>query len=198
VETIRELLGKSVALSLQKEEIYLKVGAASNVDLSDFTFTLTPNDETAVIEKVLLKAIATSTGGSMVIIPVEGSFVVVGFMSSVTGVCIHVEEAGSISMTGESVDITATDIDIDSDDIRINAIQTIFNSGTFGGLIKIVDLTAKLNELRDTVNDFIQNFRTHVHTGVTTGAGSSGTTITNPTDAVVFNKDDYEDTDITH
>lgn len=182
--SILELIGKAVDLSLKKEELYFKVGTASEIDLSDFTFTFTPNDETAPVEKTLLKAIATASGGSFVIIPDEGSFVVVGFTSSVTAVCVHVEVSSSILMVASEV--------------KIDADLTVFNGGAFEGLVKIVELTAKLNELRTNLNNFYAQFRTHVHGGVTTGAGVSGTTPTSPTDATAFDKDDYEDTNVTH
>ncbi len=45
--------------------------------------------------------------------------------------------------------------------------------GSYGGLIKISDLITKLNNLENKVNSIITTFNAHVHTGVTTGGGSS-------------------------
>lgn len=46
-----------------------------------------------------------------------------------------------------------------------------------GGLVKVIELTNKLNNLENKVNSIISSFNSHVHTGVTTGPGSSGTTV---------------------
>jgi hypothetical protein len=50
--------------------------------------------------------------------------------------------------------------------------------GSFGGIAKIQQLTTKLNNLENKVNSIISTFNTHVHSGVTTGAGSSAATLT--------------------
>ena len=42
-----------------------------------------------------------------------------------------------------------------------------------GGLVKVDDLVTKLNNLENKVNVMIGIFNAHVHTGVTTGPGSS-------------------------
>ena len=47
------------------------------------------------------------------------------------------------------------------------------NGDTYDGLVKVNDLVTKLNNLESKVNSLITAMNTHVHTGVTTGAGSS-------------------------
>lgn len=49
----------------------------------------------------------------------------------------------------------------------------IFNGGKNGGLPKVKPLLDKINRLEKTVNDLIQAFNTHTHTGVTSGAAST-------------------------
>lgn len=43
----------------------------------------------------------------------------------------------------------------------------------YDGLVKVGDLVTKLNNLENKVNSIISTFNSHVHTGVTTGGGSS-------------------------
>lgn len=52
------------------------------------------------------------------------------------------------------------------------------NGDNLGGLVKIIKLTEKLNNLENKVNGIINQFNLHTHTGVTTGPGTSGTTAT--------------------
>jgi len=47
------------------------------------------------------------------------------------------------------------------------------NGSNYSGLVKIADLVTKLNNLENKVNDLITFSATHVHSGVTTGGGSS-------------------------
>jgi hypothetical protein len=54
----------------------------------------------------------------------------------------------------------------------------IFNGGTLDGMVKINDLVTKLNNLENKVNSLLTAFNSHVHPGVTVGAGSTAITIT--------------------
>lgn len=62
------------------------------------------------------------------------------------------------------------------------------NGSEFEGLVKIIDLTTKLNAL-------VTDYNLHTHSGVQTGAGTSGvpTATTN-----TFSKSDYENTNVVH
>ena len=132
---IREILSEFIKQERDKEEFYLKVGRASNVNAADNTFTFTPNDESSPIEECQLKSIVSNSGGSFVIIPNDNSFVVVAFTSPTTGVCIMVESAQTV----------------------------IFNDGNNGGLINIEQLTTKLNELSTQINNFVTTFNANTH-----------------------------------
>lgn len=67
------------------------------------------------------------------------------------------------------------------------------NGGSFGGLVKIQELTNKLNAL-------VQKFNLHTHTVATTGtaAAQTGTAAATTGTAQQFSKADYEDTKIKH
>lgn len=75
-----------------------------------------------------------------------------------------------------------------------------FNDGSYNGLLIGAHVTQKLNALENLINDLIIKFNTHVHTGVTTGAGSSGPTdITEPGSiSPITQESDIENPLITH
>lgn len=54
--------------------------------------------------------------------------------------------------------------------------QVILRGGDLGGLVRVIDLTTKLNAIEDKVNDLITKYNSHVHPGVTAGAGVTAPT----------------------
>lgn len=73
------------------------------------------------------------------------------------------------------------------------------NSGNNGGVINIVSLTNKLNQLVKEVEQLRLLLNTHTHTGVTSGPAVSGV-LTQPSTSPLtpFNKNDYEDLKFKH
>ena len=96
-------------------------------------------------------------------------------------------------------------ISVESADIfkvRYNE-EIVFGDGSFGGLVKIEQLTTKLNELKDSLNNFISVFNSHIHittatVGATTAPGTIAPVTSPATNAESFNKGDYENEKITH
>jgi len=90
------------------------------------------------------------------------------------------------------------------ENITIDANTLIkLNDGSFEGLIKIVELTEKLNKLKDEVNSLVTKFNNHIHiTTATIGAtptpGTIAPTTTKATNVSEFKKPDYENTKIKH
>lgn len=73
-----------------------------------------------------------------------------------------------------------------------------FNGGENDGLVLVNELVTKLNNLENKVNTIISTFNTHVHSGVTTGAGSSAVTPTLVTGTLTPTiKNDIENPNIT-
>lgn len=75
-----------------------------------------------------------------------------------------------------------------------------FQGGEFGGLVKVIELTDKLNNLENGFNDLVGKFNAHTHIlALTAGTGSAApttdpeTTILAPTE-----REDIENTIITH
>lgn len=75
----------------------------------------------------------------------------------------------------------------------------IFNKGENDGTVNVLDLTNRLNQLVQELEQLKVELSTHTHTGVTTGPGASGppavplTTVFQP-----FQETDYQDTSIIH
>lgn len=189
-----------------KQELYLVLGTASDINESDFTFKFTPIAETSNVEDVRMKSIVDAGPETFVIVPKEGSKVVVGFHSKTVGQCLVVQQAAKIIINTaifqentESKEVNVeNDYSINCDDVKVQTESWIFNQGGLGGLINIVDITEKLNDLVEDLNGLRADFNSHLHTGVSSGSASSG-----PPNKVVttfdeFNKDDYEDTKIQH
>ncbi len=77
--------------------------------------------------------------------------------------------------------------------------QITINDGSFDGLVKVGELTAKLNALEQKVNTIITTFNAHTHTGVTTGPGSSGSPSTPVTGTLTETQQaDIENTTVIH
>lgn len=110
-------------------------------------------------------------GNGVLLIPTVDSVVVVQMINDVEGVVIMYSDVESIK----------------------------FLDGSFGGIVKVIELVSKLNNLENKVNDIIAAFNSHVHTGVSTGGGSSGTTPSTVSGTLTpTDRDDIENTSIEH
>lgn len=77
------------------------------------------------------------------------------------------------------------------------------NGGTLGGLIIIAQLVEKINQLVGEINAINAVFNTHIHTTTATISATANVGVISPptsngADVTEFNKDDFEDTTITH
>lgn len=90
-------------------------------------------------------------------------------------------------------------VDSDKDVIITSSESIVLNQGENQGLVNIKDLTEKLNYLV-TQLEFLRNlFNSHVHTGVTTGPGSSGPSAVQDSEPFrQFNQLEYEDLNVIH
>lgn len=135
-----------------------------------------------LIEDVALRATATEQEGHCLIIPKEGSAVLLaninGDMSRLVVLAVDVVER--VEMTGE----------------------VVYNDGQLGGLVKIKELTDKINEL-------VKTFNSHTHTlqKGTVAVTGSATAQSNTSPIVVpaitskakeLKAEDYEDKKIKH
>ena len=174
------------------------------VDKTARTIDCTPLNEGAPLLGVNLQANQGSDFG-VCLFPEVGSFVVVGFVADgAAGVMLSTDKIESaeivIGETSAVMDADGCRIDTAKMSAHINKEDIIFNGGELEGLVIIQKLTDKLNELKDTVNNLINNYNAHIHTTTATiGTGPTGV-ISIPTSkadlAKPFNKNDYENTKI--
>ncbi|MCA6489093.1 MAG: hypothetical protein IM569_13555 [Chitinophagaceae bacterium] len=97
-----------------------------------------------------------------------------------------------VDTEGLLLEIAQTKVLISDGEIKLN-------DGAMGGLVKVIQLTQKLNNLENKVNQLITAYNSHVHTGVTTGPGSSATTPTQVTGSLTpTQRADIENEKIVH
>ena len=85
-------------------------------------------------------------------------------------------------------------------DVSVGSGDTIIlNKGENQGVVNIKELTEKLNQTVQELESLRALFNSHVHSGVTTGPGSSGPTVTQASQPFSeFKQEDYEDTKCIH
>ena len=107
------------------------------------------------IESVLLM---TAIDDGMLLVPAIGSTVFVSYSTfNQPFVCLFSELQKVVFIVGENT------LQLTSDGI-------MYNGGSLGGLVKVIDLTTKLNNLENKVNSLITAYNSHIH------PASSGTT----------------------
>jgi hypothetical protein len=70
--------------------------------------------------------------------------------------------------------------------------------GEFGGLVKVVELTQKLNNLENKVNEIIVTFGTHTHAVTAVGSPTSPTTTPIAGSLTISQRDDIENVNVRH
>lgn len=183
--SLKDAMDEFFRRGLSDQQVYYKFGQATEINTTEYTFTFVPLDGTANVVDVKMKTVANGDKDDFFIaVPKEGSSVIVIYETPITAFCVLAKEVEEFLIT--------------CNDVKVTTDSWVFNGGENEGLINIVGLTEKLNDLTDKVNDLITKYNAHVHTGVTTGAGVSSVTTSIETPAIPFNKDDYEDTRILH
>lgn len=98
----------------------------------------------------LTAKLMTEVGDGILLIPATGSTVMVAYSTYNNAYVLMCSDLSKIWLKGDE----------------------------YGGLVMVSDLVVKLNNLEGKVNSIIAAFNSHVHTGVTTGPGSSAVTPT--------------------
>lgn len=165
---------RSIISSIQKmagtyglDQVYLVHGTVTAVDMAAGTCDIDAVSGTATTPMAGI-ALQAAIGNGLLIIPKIGSDVKVVW-SRFTSATI----------------ISYSDIE----KMYINGLPIKLNDGTFGGLVKVQELTNKINNLVQT----IQTELVKIQTGIIAAGGSY-----TPGTLNTFNKSDYENTKITH
>jgi hypothetical protein len=191
--SIKRIAGEQVVVMIR--------GTVTEVDKNSDTMSLSPLDGSADYEGVFLEPIDKTMDieSDIVRYPQVGCIAIIGMVNNddQDTFLIKASKYESVLMTiAKSVKITATgngNVTIDANSIKING-------GLNKGLIKILPLIAKINRVESILNQLLSAFKTHVHSGVTTGPGVSGPTPT-PSPALITpltKQTDLENTNVTH
>lgn len=164
-QEVRELLAKFIGINRPT-----MLGIVKDVDKTENTCTI--DDDGVEWLGVRLRAITGESNG-IVAYPKTGAYVL----------CVKVED------TEEWAVIKASEYE--SIEMKIESL--LINGGELGGLVKIEELTNKLNDL---VTKF--NAHTHITTATVGSSPTPGTIAATTNQAEPFNKSDFEDTKIKH
>lgn len=145
------------ALAHQGANIEAQLCTVTAVDAAARTVDCEPLDESAPLLGVNLQANQGLTSG-MVLIPKVGSYVIVALMNDGVNGCVIATE-----------DVERMELVIGEARVEVTEDGIVLNGGALGGMVKVEELTSKLNELIDAFNN-------HTHTlmtGTVNVAGSA-------------------------
>lgn len=217
--TIQEAIRQIAAAGA---ELYCKVCTVDTVDEKARTVDCTPIDEGAPLLGVNLQANQESEDG-VVMFPAVGSFIVVAFTEPSVGLVVLAEKVDKIvlkiaktsaelvdgqvdiaiqdnttaKLTGDQIDIAVKDTTV-----KMNSEGFVINGGNLGGVIKIRELTDKINALIDAFNS-----HTHEIPSGSVAVTGSATAQSNPAPVSVpailsphtkVQVSDYEDEKVKH
>ena len=175
-----DILFELINIRLEQDEFYSMQGTVTAISEANRTCTVTPSDGGPDIQDVRLEADyeldTTSDPKGFFVVPTLNSLVIITFM--------NVDDAFISAWSSISKVISIQD-------------NWIFNDGTNEGLINIIGLTTKLNDLVTKVNDLYSLLQTWT-VAPNDGGLALKTAALLLTGAANFDKDDYEDTNITH
>jgi hypothetical protein len=138
------------------------------------------DDEDYTLYDVRLQAIARGGTGGITIVPVVGSFVLVSMVR-------NIPQSGYISCYSDVEKIHWNN----DDGITLEISDKLrLNGDKHGGMVILQKLVEKINALEQAMN-------THVHSGVTTGSGSTAVATPPPIDGIT-QLEDLENKNVTH
>lgn len=170
------------------------VCVVDEVDETARTIDCTPLNEGAPLLGVNLQA-NQGTDYGVCLIPERGSYVVVGFVADgASGVVLLTEKIKSAEIVIGNNSATLT-----VDGLSVNANQTTFNGGNLGGLIKIKELTERLNIIENDINDLKTVFSAWTPAAQDGGAALKTAAVDwAGTQLSLTSRNDYENTKIKH
>lgn len=191
-------------------ELYCKACTVDTIDTAARTVDCTPLDGDTPVLGVNLQANQEAELG-LVLWPRQGSHVIVAFLNDAAAVVVLTEDVERLELKiGQEnpvewlVEDGAAKLSVGGTTVEMAKDKAItFNGGGLGGLIKIAELTAKLNKLRGEVDALASKYNSHVHiTTATIGPsetpGKIAATTSKAQLTTPFNRGDYENKKITH
>lgn len=167
--TIQEAIRQMAAAGA---EFYCKVCTVDSVDEDARTMDCSPLDDGAPLLGVNLQANQESEHG-VVVFPSVGSYVVVAFLNNSAALIVASEKIDKIRLKiGDTVaEVVDGQVDISTNDttVKMSSEGFVINGGNLGGVIKIQQLTDKINALIDAFN----NHTHEIPSGSVTVTGSA-------------------------
>jgi len=172
------------------DQLYLVTGTCKNIDeaAGSCDVEAVSGNATTTISGVKFQA---AIGDGVDYIPVENSVVKVLFSKYTTPFIVQYSDVDKMIIAANSGVNHFDEYAFDCDKI-------VFNGGSLGGLVKVIELTNKLNNLENKVNSMISTFNSHLHTSG--GAGAPTTPPTAPISGTLTptQQNDIEDTKFKH
>ena len=176
------------------------------VDKTARTVDCTPLDESAPLLGVNLQANQESTFG-VVTFPKVGSYVVVGFVADgAAGVVLLTDEVESVEVviSGDTARISADKNGVrvlmgDDTSAELTKEGIILNGGSFGGTVKVEQLTEHINAIERDINDLKNVFSGWVAVPQDGGAAlSAAAAAWSATPLELTQRGDYENEKVKH
>ncbi len=180
-------LEEAIQILAGKREPILKLCRVDSVDKDKRTADCTPLDDTAPLLACNLQANQIGEEG-LVLFPKVGSFVLVGLMDGY--------DQGAVLMTD---DLESIEVKFNEQTFKMTEEGIVLNGGEFGGLIKIEELTTKINTIEDDINSLKQAVSTWLPAPNDGGAALKGSISSWAGQQIVkTKKSDYENEKVKH
>lgn len=151
-----------------------------SVNESERTCDVTTVSDSGELEMKDVALMAESDDGNLCL-PAIGSTVIVSFSDVIAPFVVQWSEIQKWLMI-----IGNSGIEMTADKIKLN-------DGSYGGLVKVVELTQKYNDLVTLVNSFITMYNSHTH-----ASNGTPTTALQTNTAQSITREDIENTTTTH
>lgn len=154
-DAVRKLAGTQLS-----DEIFLLTCSVESVNEGARTCDCYNIEGTAVTDIPNVQLMADIDDG-LLLIPAVGSTVIVMYSKRTVALVVMFSQIDKVLIISGSSAVTVKDGLIE------------FNDGSYGGLVRVQDLTKKLNNLENSLNDLISKFNAHTH--ILTLSSGSGT-----------------------
>lgn len=178
-ETVQTLSG-----SKDQSRAKISLATVEAVNIAERTCTVTTIGDRGAVQFDNVQLMASVDDG-LLLVPVVGSTVIVSYttfnqpyISLFSGIAKVLLVVGENNAAIE-MDDTGILLEISNTKLKIEDGKTTFNDGSLGGLVKVIDLVQKLNNLENLVNDLIAKYNSHTHIlTLSSGTGTAAPTAT--------------------
>jgi len=198
IESIRQIAG-----TYNRDNVHYIVAEVDSVDIDNRLCTVTTisGAESITIENVKLMPcvddgvlLVPTVGSNVFVITSDYNQPFVAMVSEIDGAIITSGD-GQIIIQNGLISIVQNNLSIAFQNGKIQ-----LNDGSYGGLVEVINLVTKLNNLENLVNDLISKYNIHTHIlTLSTGTGTAAPTTTIETGTLTpTQRSDIENTIITH